>query len=206
TLHPGGHSWDARAACLDELAKGGWQVGTGVMCGLPGQTLDDLTDDILFFKKKNVDMIGMGPWIPHSETPLAAQAGGSAPCSSTQAGRPVPRWDAAEALRLGLNMIAATRLALRDVNIASTTALQALAPNGRERGLLAGANVIMPNLTPATRRAGYALYDNKPACDENAEDTRAKLEAAVRGVGETIAYDDWGDPPHFEAKKRFGQG
>jgi len=186
-LHPGNHSWHGRAACLDVLAAEGWQVGTGVMCGLPGQTLEDLANDILFFREKNVDMIGMGPWLPHSETPLGREHG--------------KNFDAAEALRLGLNMIAATRLALRDVNIAATTALQALAPDGRERGLLAGANVIMPNLTPTVRRAGYLLYDNKPGTDENAEATRAKLEAAIRGIGETIGYDDWGDSPHFAARQ-----
>ena len=190
-LHPKKyHAWQTRAACLDELAAGGWQVGTGVMCGLPGQTLDDLAGDILFFREKNADMLGMGPWIPHSGTPLGREHQAA--------------FDAAAALRLGLNMIAVARLALRDVNIASTTALQALAPDGRERGLLAGANVLMPNLTPAERRAGYQLYDNKPFLDENARATRAALEASVHAIGETIARDDWGDSPHFAARTRAG--
>ena len=139
-LHPADHSFERRVDCLRLLRTCGYQVGSGVMSGLPGQTLDDLAGDILFFRDRDLDMIGMGPYIPHHDTPL---------------GRDIPFTPdyAADHLRLGLNMIAATRLFLHDVNIASTTALQALADDGREQGVLAGANVVMPNLTPARYRA-----------------------------------------------------
>ena len=184
-IHPAGYDWRERVACLGHLAATGYQVGTGVMCGLPGQTLDDLADDLVFFRDREIHMIGMGPWLPHANTPLGAAH---------------PRVDAAASLRLGLNMIAVARLLMPDANIAATTALQALAPDGRERGLLAGANVIMPNLGVPARRADYALYDNKPGLDENAASARADLEAAIHGIGETIVWDAWGDPPRFAAR------
>ena len=97
-------------------------------------------------------------------------------------------------------MISVTRLHLHDVNIAATTALQTLAPDGREQGLLAGANVIMPNVTDTTYRRRYQLYDGKPGLDENAEQIRTALAANITGIGETIAWDIRGDSPHFAAR------
>lgn len=187
-LHPDdpGHSYDTRVECLRLLRQVGYQVGTGVMIGLPMQTLDDLVDDLKFFRRMDVDMIGMGPYLPHHDTPL---------------GRQFAAADPAQALELGLKMIAVTRIYLQNVNIASTTALQTLAPDGRERGLLAGANVIMPNIGSLNYRHNYLLYDNKPGLDENAAAARQKLEAAIRRIGETVVYNDWGDSPHF--KKRL---
>lgn len=182
-FHPADHSWQGRVACLGELRAAGYQVGTGVMCGLPGQSLENLAGDLLFFKERDIDMVGMGPWLRHAGTPLGRA-------------HPQPQ-DAEGVLGLALNMIAVARLLLRDVNIVASTALQTLAPDGRERGLLAGANVIMPNLTPAAYRAGYTLYDGKPACDEQAGGARRRLEAAIRAAGETPAHDEWGDAPHF---------
>ena len=192
-LHPadGHHEFAARKAALDALRRVGYQVGTGVMSGLPGQTAADLAGDIEFFRSLDVDMIGMGPYLPHHATPL---------------GREVlarPGWFVPERqLEIGLKMIAVTRLALRNVNIASTTALQALAPDGRERGLLAGANVVMPNVTATAYRPNYQLYDGKPGCDENAETSRAALERAVAAIGETIGYRGWGDSPHARERGR----
>ncbi len=181
-MHPADHSFVRRVECLKALRECGYQVGTGVMSGLPGQTPADLADDILFFRDLDVDMIGMGPYIPHAETPM---------------GRAFGAFDPAVQLRWGLRMIAVTRLVLRDVNIASTTALQALAPDGRERGLLAGANVIMPNIGDVSHRRDYLLYDNKPGTDENAAASRDRLERAIAAIGERIGYDEWGDSPHF---------
>lgn len=183
-LHPADHRYEERLASLRRLRDIGYQVGTGVMIGLPYQSTDDLVGDIEFFRELDVDMIGMGPYIPHHETPL---------------GREFPEFgaDPARQLERGLKMIAATRLQLKDVNIASTTALQALAPDGRERGLLAGANVIMPNIGEVAYRQGYLLYENKPGTDENARQVREKLEQAIASIGETIAYDEWGDSHHF---------
>ena len=103
-------------------------------------------------------------------------------------------------------MIALTRLLLRDVNIASTTALQALATDGRERGLLAGGNVVMPNVTRVKYRSGYQLYEGKPGIDENSDDSRASLERAVEAIGETLGYGQWGDSPHFAHRKAMEQG
>ena len=184
-LHPPDHSWERRVECLRALRRCGYQTGTGVMCALPGQTFEDLARDIVFFGEMDVDMIGMGPYIPHPDTPLAAVA---------------PETSAEERLRLGLNMIAATRLYLHDVNIASTTALQALAHDGRERGILAGANVMMPNVTDTGYRSKYQLYAGKPCLDENASLCRGCLERRLAAIGEKVNYGQRGDSPHFFAR------
>jgi biotin synthase len=182
TLHPADHSFEARVHCLDLLREEGYQVGTGVMIGLPGQTMDDLANDVLFFKEYDIDMIGMGPYIPHHDTPL---------------GQAMTDFDPNAQLRLALRMIAATRIVLRDVNIASTTALQALFHQGRELGLKAGANVIMPIISDTKYRKDYLLYDGKPCLDENASLCRACLEGRIRSVGEEIAYGVPGHSRHF---------
>lgn len=187
-LHPADHSFDRRLECLNMLKKLGYQVGTGVMTGLPGQTLEDLADDILFFKETGVHMIGMGPFIPHHDTPLA----GSISDFSNKKD---------EQLELGLKMIAAARLVLKNVNIASTTALQALSETGRELGLKAGANIIMPSLTDIKYRADYLLYDNKPCVGESAGMCRGCLEMRVKSIGEEIGYGKWGDSPKFKEEK-----
>ncbi len=186
-LHPadGRHSWERRSQCLDLLRKTGYQVGSGVMTGLPGQTVQDLAADIRFYLEKDLDMIGMGPWLPHPDTPLKQTAEQNTPDFP------------ARQLRLGLNMIAVTRLQLHNVNIAATTALQTLAEDGREQGLLAGANVIMPNVTDTCYRNKYQLYTGKPSLDENSAETRQKLTDAIRRIGEEILWDQHGDSPRF---------
>ena len=184
-LHPAGHSWERRVECLRALRRCGYQVGTGVMCALPGQTPEDLARDIVFFGDIDADMIGMGPYIPHPDTPL---------------GQTAPPLAKEERLRLGLNMIAATRLYLHDVNIAATTALQALADDGREQGVLAGANVMMPNVTDTKYRRSYQLYAGKPCLDENALACRGCLERRLALLGETINYGRRGDSPHFRKR------
>jgi biotin synthase len=186
-IHPDDHSFQERFACLSMLRQEGYQVGTGVMIGLPFQTLEDLADDILFFQKEAVDMIGMGPYIVHEDTPLAQEA---------------KDFDGKKNLELGLKMIALTRILLKDVNIASTTALQSLSPEGRELGLKAGANIIMPNMTPTKYRKSYRLYDNKPCLDENALLCRGCLENRIDSIGEKIGYNQWGDSPHFLKRDR----
>jgi biotin synthase len=154
------------------------------MIGLPGQTLEDLADDILFFDTLDIDMIGMGPFIPHPGTPM-----GDLPCP-----------DVADRVRLALLMIAVTRLKLKDVNIAATTALQALDPIGREKGLRAGANVIMPQMSPTDVRADYQLYPGKPCIDENATDCQSCLNMRIEFAGRKIGLYAWGDSAH--ARKR----
>ncbi|MBP7310221.1 MAG: [FeFe] hydrogenase H-cluster radical SAM maturase HydE [Candidatus Cloacimonetes bacterium] len=181
-LHPEDHSFSYRHNCLRLLRKVGYQVGTGVMVGLPGQTIEDIADDILFFYDEDVDMLGMGPFIPHHGTPL---------------GYLEKDFDKQEALEMGLKLIATCRIALKDVNIATTTALQALHPEGREMGLLAGANVLMPNITDIKYREGYQLYEGKPCLDENADQCIGCLSRRIASIGETIGFDEWGDSKHF---------
>lgn len=134
-------------------------------------------------------MIGMGPYIFHQKTPLEKFRND---------------WEKSpEALlNLGLKMIAVTRIFLKDVNIAATTALQALKFNGRELGLKAGANVIMPNTTDTKYRESYKLYENKPCTDENASQCRGCLQKRIESIGETIGFGEWGDSPHFFERKK----
>ena len=152
-IHPHDCSFDRRVACIRTLKRLGYVTGTGVMVGLPGQTVADLARDIVFFGDENVDMVGMGPYVPHPDTPLAVGL-------RSEAARPRP-------LDLTLRMIALARLYLHDVNIVAATALEALDPErGRARGIEAGANVIMPVLTPVGRRGEYDLYPGKGrTCD-----------------------------------------
>lgn len=187
-IHPSHQKWEDRLACLRCLREIGFQVGTGVMIGLPGQTLEHLADDILFFRDIDVDMIGMGPYIPHGETPLAAD--------HAEYG-----WQTADAYRTALLMIAAARIALRDINIAATTALQAMRPLGREEGLSFGANVVMPQLTPMDVRRDYLLYEGKPCLDESAEQCLDCLETRIRSIGRKVGSDAWGDSRHALARE-----
>ncbi|MDR1612183.1 MAG: [FeFe] hydrogenase H-cluster radical SAM maturase HydE [Planctomycetota bacterium] len=184
SLHPSDHSFRRRLECLRALRELGYQVGSGVMSGLPGQSVGQLANDLLFFRDLDIDMIGMGPFVPHPDTPLGAGTPLSAELRSRQ-------------LRIGLKMIAVARLYLHDVNIAATTVLQALAPDGRERGLLAGANVLMPNITDAEYREKYRLYPDKPCIDENAGQCRGCLSLRVAGIGEAILWGQSGDSPHY---------
>ncbi len=188
-IHPPAQTLAARLRALEDLAAAGFLVGTGVMIGIPGQTLEMLADDILFFRDHPIDMIGMGPWLPHLDTPM---------------GDWVQPLGEAEQLQLCLNMIAAVRLACPDLNIAATTALQAMVPDGRERGLSYGANVTMPNLTPVHARGNYKLYEGKPCMDEAREECRGCLMGRVESVGRTVALNQWGDPPAYA--RRVGEG
>ena len=149
-LHPAtpAHAFAARLAALHHLKAIGYRTGTGVMIGLPFQTPGDLADDLLFFRRTDVAMVGMGPYLEHRDTPLYRYRDRLLP--------PERR------LALALKMVAALRLLMPRINIAAATALQVLHPTGREQALQAGANVFMPNLTPAKYRANYRLYDAKP--------------------------------------------
>lgn len=187
-LHPGDHLFQERLRCLESLKETGYQVGTGVMIGLPGQTADHLADDIIFFKNMDIDMIGMGPFIIHKDTPLADCFDDFESIKNRQ-------------FELSLKMIAAARILLKDVNIAATTALQALKPNGRELGLLSGANIIMPNVTDVEYRKYYQLYENKPCINEGYGECNNCLRMRLEAIGETIGFDEWGDPKHFLNKK-----
>lgn len=184
-IHPQNqiHDFDKRIESLGFLRETGYQVGTGVMVGLPFQTLEDLANDLLFFKEIDIDMCGMGPYIEHEDTPLYQYR--------DQLSGKKERFD------LTLNMIAVLRLLMPDINIAAATALQAIDPAGREKALAVGANVIMPNLTPCEYREEYQLYENKPCLDEDAELCRNCLEARIELAGAEIGYGEWGDSKHF---------
>lgn len=181
------HSFDRRIEALHFLRETGYQVGTGVMIGLPFQTLEDLANDLLFFKELDIDMCGMGPYIEHEHTPLYQFRNMLKPKQ--------------ERFYLALNMIAALRLLMPDINIAAATALQAIDPAGREKALTVGANVIMPNLTPCEYRKEYLLYEDKPCLDEDAELCRNCLEARIELAGSEIGYGEWGDSKHFFKRK-----
>jgi len=181
-IHPENQKLENRKRCLELLKKTGYKTGTGVMIGLPGQTIENLADDILFFKSLDIDMIGMGPYIVHRQTPMAQYSEDVFNRSE-------------EIFALSLKMIAVTRLALRNVNIASTTALQSMKPDGREQGLAFGANVIMPQVTPVEVRKNYLLYENKPCLDENAEQCRSCLTKRIESAGRVAASNVWGDRP-----------
>jgi biotin synthase len=150
------------------------------MIGLPEQTVENLADDILFFKEIGADMIGMGPYIVHHATPMAHYKEEIASESE-------------KIFQMSQKMIAVTRLTLKDVNIAASTALQAMKEDGRETGLTFGANIIMPQVTPVEVRKNYLLYEGKPCLDENAEQCRTCLSLRVASVGRTIGYNIWGD-------------
>jgi biotin synthase len=188
-LHPADHSFERRLECLKTLQRLGYQTGTGVMIGLPGQTVEDLAGDLLFFRDMDIDMIGMGPYIVHESTPLSSEFPDFSEAKETQ-------------LNLGLKMIAAARILLKDVNIAATTALQALRDDGRELGLKAGANVIMPNITDVKYRDSYQLYQGKPCLNDSRESCKGCLQRRIESIGETIAFNEWGDPAHFYERRR----
>jgi len=184
-LHPddGKHSFDTRLSAIKQLRTEGYQVGTGVMIGLPFQTIEHLTDDLLFFQSMNIDMVGMGPYLEHHQTPLYQYRHLLLP--------------AEQRLVLSLKMVATLRLLMPDINIAATTALQVLHPEGREMAVLAGANIIMPNMTLPQFRPDYLIYDHKPGLHDDAALSKSKLEQNLHNAGIAIGYGEWGDSKHF---------
>lgn len=175
-IHPHDHSYDRRLQALYDLKEIGYQAGTGAMIGLPFQTAEDLADDLLFYKEFDAPMVGMGPYNPHPETPLTL-SGASYPSAQRR-------------FSLGIKMIALLRLLMPDINIAAATALEILDPRGREKGILSGANVIMPNITPQEQMVKYNLYDRKTL---NASDVQ---DLASRDI--PIGYGRWGDSRHYQ--------
>ncbi len=161
-LHPT-MRFEDRRACLSALKAIGYQVGAGFMVGLPGQTPADLAEDLRYLKNLRPDMIGIGPFIPHSQTPLGTEKGGT--------------------LDDTLVMVALARLLIPDSLIPSTTALGTLHPQGRELALRAGANVVMPIITPTSVRKQYALYENKICGDDQPEDCRYCIERRIQSAG-----------------------
>ena len=167
-MHPN-MSFENRVRCLNDLKKLGYEVGTGCLVGLPGQTIESLADDILFFKKINADMIGIGPFIAHPHTPLKDMPNGN--------------------FTLALKVMALTRILLKNINIPATTAMETLNPNGRIIALQSGANVVMPNVTTTEYRAKYEIYPNKICINENPSQCFNCIGGKIRSIGRTISKD-----------------
>jgi len=188
-LHPNDlrHTYKARLEALALLRNTGYQVGTGVMIGLPFQTIADLADDLCFFRDFDIDMVGMGPYVEHEATPLWEYRSN------------IP--SVADRVDLSIKMVAILRIIMPDINIAATTAMQTLDSKGREKAIYAGANVIMPNLTPVKYRDNYLLYENKPNVKDQPDETRRSLEKNIRAAGDEIGYGEWGDSRHYKKRK-----
>ena len=162
-LHPEEMLLSHRKQCLFDLRSLGYQVGAGFMVGSPGQTMEHLAEDLIFLKELQPQMVGIGPFIPHHETRFAKEKAGS--------------------VELTLFLLSVIRILLPKVLLPATTALGTMDPLGREKGLAAGANVVMPNLSPVKNRKQYDLYDNKICTGEEAAECRGCLERRVLSVG-----------------------
>ena len=189
-IHPKNdrHDYAKRLKALESLRNCGYQVGSGVMVGLPFQSVEDLAEDLLFLKRIDVDMCGLGPFLEHEDTPLYQYKD--------------QLWPKLKRFDMALKMLACLRLIMPDINIAAATALQAIDPVGREKAVTLGANVIMPNLTPCEYREEYRLYENKPCLDEDADMCKNCLEGRIALTGDEIGYGEWGDSLHFKERKR----
>lgn len=188
TIHPDNKAYlySSRLHALESLKQIGYQTGTGVMIGLPFQTIEDLTNDLLFMKQFDIDMVGMGPYIEHTDTPLYQLKH--------------LLWPVRERFNMSLKMIACLRILMPKINIAATTALQAIDKIGREKAIRAGANVIMPNITPGQYRDQYKLYNNKPCTNENTDDCTNCLNVRIGLTGNQIGFGEWGDSAFFRER------
>lgn len=175
-LHPNS-DFKNRLKCLYNLKKLGFELGSGIMVGLPQQSIESIADDILFFKKIDVDMVGLGPFISNSETELKNFPNGS--------------------YELALRSIAATRLLMPDINVPATTAMETLLKEGRKIALQSGANVVMPNITPQNIRGNYSLYPNKQSINALDDDSLNLLREEIASIGDSIS-DDFGTSLHFK--------
>lgn len=184
-LHPNDeiHSFEKRLEALTMLKIIGYQTGTGVMIGLPFQTIEDLADDLLFMKNLDIAMCGMGPYIEHHKTPLFAFKDSLMPLKSR--------------FNISLKMIAILRIMMPDINIAATTALQTIDKNGREKAIQIGANVLMPNITPRKYRDDYFLYENKPVSGQSEDDDLDNLEKSLQTINHQIGFGKQGNSKHF---------
>jgi len=162
-------TWDNRKRCLDDLKALGYEVGSGTMVGLPEQSLLSIAQDIAFFKEIDLDMIGIGPFIPHPDTPLRNATG--------------------KAFTLSLKVMALTRLLLPDINIPATTAMETLHPNGRIIALQSGANVLMPNIASADIMQNYNLYPGKASSQIKANNISDFHSNSLTSIGRSISNE-----------------
>ena len=168
-LHPEKMSLEVRKNCLYDLKKLGYQVGAGMMVGSPYQTTEDLAEDLVFLKKLQPEMVGIGPFIPHHDTQFAKEPAGS--------------------VEMTLFLLAVIRILLPKVLLPATTALGTMDPLGREKGLQAGANVVMPNLSPVSVRKKYMLYDGKICTGDEAAECRMCLSRRMEQIGCEVVTD-----------------
>jgi len=168
-LHPESQSLKSRKQCLWDLKEIGYEVGAGFMVGSPYQTIENIAEDLLFLKELSPQMIGIGPFIPHHDTPFAKHEQGS--------------------LEQTLILISILRLMIPGVLLPATTALGTISPTGREQGILYGANVLMPNLSPTTVRKKYELYDNKICTGDEAAECRSCLDRRMAKIGYQLVID-----------------
>ena len=169
TLHPSSMSFDNRQRCISDLKELGYQVGVGFMVGSPGQTEEDLAHEMIYLKSVKPDMVGIGPFVPHHDTPFRNEAAGSA--------------------ELTTFLLSLIRLTIPNVLLPATTALGTVDPLGREKGILAGANVLMPNLSPSGVRNKYLLYDNKICTGDEAAACIECLKERIKKTGCEIVTD-----------------
>lgn len=172
-LHPAEMQHDTRLQCLQWLQEIGYQTGTGVMVGSPGQATEHLIEDVQFIERFRPQMIGIGPFVPHHDTPFATSAPGS--------------------IEQTLILLSIFRLMQPAALIPATTALATLAADGRERGILAGANVVMPNLSPPEERRKYELYNNKASLGAEAAEGLAILHKQMQAIGYEVVLPARGD-------------
>lgn len=168
-LHPKNQTIENRCCCLDDLKDIGYQVGCGIMVGSPHQTIDHIIEDLYYMKDFHPHMIGIGPFIPHKDTPFKDEKRGS--------------------LDLTIRILAITRLMIPDVLLPATTALATIDLKGREMGIKAGANVIMPNLSPQDVRKKYLLYDGKKCTGDEAAEALQKLKEDMQKIGYEVVTD-----------------
>lgn len=161
--------WNNRLKCLEQLRELGFEVGSGCLVGLPEQTLESLADDILFFKKINADMIGIGPFIPNDNTPLKDAQGGT--------------------FEMALKVMAITRLLCPDINIPATTAMETMNPEGRLIALQSGANVVMPNVTEGDYRKYYEIYPGKICINDTPAKCRGCITGKISSIKRTVSND-----------------
>lgn len=176
-LHPENLSLAVRKECLFNLRELGYQVGAGFMVGAPYQTARHLAEDMIFLKELNPAMVGIGPFIPHHDTPFADMKAGT--------------------LEQTIYLLGLIRLMLPKVLLPATTALGTIDPLGREKGMEAGANVVMPNLSPTEVRKDYLLYDNKICVNEEAAENLRSLKARMEAIGYMVVCDR-GDSKNME--------
>lgn len=168
-LHPEKMSLVTRKNCLFNLKKLGFQTGAGFMVGSPGQKLETLAEDLMFLKELQPQMVGIGPFLPQKDTPFRDEKGGN--------------------VELTLYLLSVVRILLPKVLLPATTALETAGQGGRERGILYGANVVMPNLSPAANRKQYALYDNKASLDGATEESMEQLRQSMAAIGYEIVCE-----------------